>query len=114
MSRIAQEVLTTLFMSLEPDAQDLVRTLTRNILRLPLTPEERDDYVAGFILHAVDAQTKPRRASSPPRDAAPAHTTEDGHAAPPIHMATADVVRELVHSTPPPDLWHLRKASGEN
>ena len=112
MSRIAQEVLTTLFMSLDDEAQDLVRTLTRNILRLPLTPEEREDYVAGFILHAVDAQTKRRRSSFPPRD--PAHTTENGAPLPPLHMATADVVRELVHSTPPPDLWHLRKASGEN
>jgi hypothetical protein len=113
MSRIAHDVLAALFLSLEPDSRELVRTLTRHVLRLPLTVEEREDYVAGFILHAVDAQAGSRPPGAAFRDVRDGSSRETFPESS-VRMAAADVVRELVHSTPPPAVWPNRRASGEN
>ncbi len=114
MSRIAQDVLATLFFSLDDERRALVRRLTRTILELPLSTEEREDYVAGFILHAVEAQARAATWKSP--SSAPPRTADNDVATPepePIRMATADVVRALVHSTPPSSS-KVPKASGQN
>jgi len=113
MTRIAQDALATLFLTLDDERRKLVQRLTRLVLELNLTPEEREQYVAGFILHAVEAQHRDRIALGRARtSSAPPPVNDVGEPPPePIRMAADDVVRELVRpSSPPPP----RKVSGGN
>lgn len=117
MTRIAHDALATLFLSLDDERRTLVQRLTRLVLELNLTEEEREQYVAGFILHAVEAQKRDglafgraRISSAPPPENDVATPPSE-----PIRMAADDVVRELVRpSQAPPRPSKPRRAAGEN
>jgi hypothetical protein len=115
MTRIAQDALATLFLSLDDERRKLVQRLTRLVLELNLTDDEREQYVAGFILHAVEAQRR-ERIQFAGVTAPPSVPPDNDVATPPpepIRMKADDVVRELVRTTPPPPS-KPRRASGEN
>ena len=112
MTRIAQDALATLFFTLDDERRKLVQRLTRLVLELNLTPEEREQYVAGFILHEVEAQNRDRIALGRARTSSAPPPGNDVAEPPPepIRMAADDVVRELVRASEPPP----RKVAGGN
>jgi hypothetical protein len=116
MSRIAQDALAALFLSLDDERRKLVQRLTSLVLKLNLTADEREQFVAGFILHAVDAQNRERgrRASARtlPRGAPDNDVEGEGDAQ--LRMTNDEVVRELVRSSRPPPNMPPRKVAGQN
>ncbi len=93
-----------------------MQRLTRLVLELNLTDDEREQYVAGFILHAVDAQNREHvvgvRARNFPR--ASPHNDVSCEPDEPLRMTTDEVVRELVRPSRPPSFPPPRKVSGQN
>lgn len=116
MSRIAQDALAALFLSLDDERRALVQRLTRLVLELSLTDDEREQYVAGFILHAVDAQNREHVVGGRARILPLGTPRNDvvGEPEEPLRMTTDEVVRELVRPSRPPSFPPPRKASGQN
>lgn len=109
MPRIAQEALAALFLSLDDDRRVLVQQLTRLVLALDVPEDEREQHVAGFILHAVDAQNR-ERARRSAASSVVASVTPQNDVEPPVRMAPEEVVRALVRPSEPPP----RKVAGGN
>ena len=116
MSHIAQDVLAAVFNSLTPEFRDIVRALTKSLLRLPMAQEEREGYVAGFILHAAEAQAKARNTEreSGILPVGAVERRDSQIPLDPIVMRAGDAVHELVRSEPPPPSVPRGRASGEN
>ena len=116
MSHIAQDVLAAVFNSLTPEFRDIVRALTKSLLRLPMAQEEREGYVAGFILHAAEAQAKARNTERESGILPVCEVERRDSQIPldPIVMRAGDAVHELVRSEPPPPSVPRGRASGEN